>query len=167
MRPDDAGTNEELACLARAGDGEALAELVERNLPLVRSLASRYKGSAEREDLEQAGALGLIRAVSGFDPAYGTKLTTYAVPFILGEMRKSAREHASVLEQEPRDEGLERTFDRLFARELMDSLEEGERELITLRYPEGLTQRETAKLLGVAQSTVSRREKRILERLGK
>jgi RNA polymerase sigma-B factor len=68
-------------------------ELVERLMPLARSLALRYRGTSESvEDLCQVAYLGLIKAVDGFDPRRGRSFTTYAVPTILGELRRHFRD---------------------------------------------------------------------------
>ena len=75
------------------GDLEARAQLVEELLPLVRSLALRYGGRGEPlDDLVQVGALGLIKAIDRFDLDRGVELTTYAVPTIVGEIRRHFRD---------------------------------------------------------------------------
>jgi len=69
-------------------------ELVRRFLPLARSLAMRYRGASESlEDLVQVANLGLVKAIDGFDPARGRPFTAYAVPTILGELRRHFRDH--------------------------------------------------------------------------
>jgi RNA polymerase sigma-B factor len=68
--------------------------VIEHFMPLARSLASRYQRHAEPfEDLLQVANLGLVKAVDGFDPARGTPFTAYAVPTILGEIRRHFRDH--------------------------------------------------------------------------
>lgn len=68
-------------------------ELVRRLMPLARSLALRYRGTSESvEDLCQVAYLGLVKAVDGFDPRRGRSFTTYAVPTILGELRRHFRD---------------------------------------------------------------------------
>lgn len=70
-------------------------ELVTMHLPLVRHLAGRYRGRGESmDDLVQIGAVGLIKAVDGFDPDRGAQLATYATPTILGEIRRHFRDRA-------------------------------------------------------------------------
>jgi RNA polymerase sigma-B factor len=69
--------------------------LVRMHLPLSQQLASRYRGRGEpMEDLLQAANLGLVKAVDRFDPAYGTEFSSYAVPTMLGELRKHFRDTA-------------------------------------------------------------------------
>ncbi len=72
----------------------AREQLIERFMPLARSLASRYRRHAEPfEDLMQVANLGLVKAVDGFDPARGKPFSAYAVPTILGEIRRHFRDH--------------------------------------------------------------------------
>lgn len=71
--------------------------LIEDNIGLVHSCAKRFKGKGiEYDDLFQAGCLGLIKAVDGFDESRGVRLSTYAVPVILGEMKRLFRDGGSV-----------------------------------------------------------------------
>jgi RNA polymerase sigma-B factor len=86
---------EEREAFARlhAGDAGARAELVERHLPLVRHLARRFAGGVESlEDLEQVGAIGLLNAIDRYDPASGNAFSSFAVPTILGEIRRHFRD---------------------------------------------------------------------------
>ena len=72
-------------------------EFVERNVGLVRSLVPRFLGRGiEYDDLFQAGCMGLVKAADHFDPALGYKFSTYAVPVILGEMRRLFRDGGAV-----------------------------------------------------------------------
>lgn len=78
---------------AQEGEEEALDELVRTNTPLVWSIVGRYAGrGVEREDLFQLGCIGLIKAIHGFDTQYGTQFSTYAVPKIVGEIRRFLRD---------------------------------------------------------------------------
>jgi RNA polymerase sigma-B factor len=72
-------------------DGERDA-LIERHLPLARSLARRYASGADRDDLEQVASLGLMKAVDRFDPSRGFAFTSFAVPTILGEIKRYFRD---------------------------------------------------------------------------
>jgi len=76
------------------GDRAAGEQLVSELMPLVRHLASRWSTKVARDDLVQAGLLGLTKALDRFDPANGASFTGYAVPTMLGEMRRHLRDHA-------------------------------------------------------------------------
>ena len=78
----------------QTGDRAAGEQLVAELLPLVRHLASRWAAKVSRDDLVQAGLLGLTKALDRFDPAHGASFTGYAVPTMLGEMRRYLRDHA-------------------------------------------------------------------------
>ena len=75
------------------GDEQARAELIEQFLPLARKLATRYARSREPyEDLVQVASVGLIKAVERFDPSFGAAFTSFAVPTILGELKRHFRD---------------------------------------------------------------------------
>lgn len=72
-------------------------KLITENLGLVHACANRFRNrGVEYEDLFQAGCVGLIKAASGFDPLLGYRFSTYAVPAILGEIRRIFRDGGSV-----------------------------------------------------------------------
>ncbi len=74
-------------------EATVLDELVERFLPLARSLANRYSGGPEpTEDLHQVASLGLVKAIEGFDPSLGYNFASYAAPTILGELKRHFRD---------------------------------------------------------------------------
>ena len=76
-----------------AGDTTAREELIERHLPLVRSLARRYAGRGEAlEDIEQVGAIGLIKAIDRFELEREVSLATYATPNVVGEIKRHFRD---------------------------------------------------------------------------
>ena len=73
------------------------ASFVEQNLGLVHHCAKRFLGRGiEYDDLYSAGCVGLVKAVDGFDDSRGVKFSTYAVPLILGEMRRLFRDGGSI-----------------------------------------------------------------------
>jgi RNA polymerase sigma-B factor len=79
--------------LRRRGDGRARSELAARYLPLARRLALRYRHTQEPiEDLVQVASLGLVKAIDLWDPDRGTPFASYAVPTILGELRRHFRD---------------------------------------------------------------------------
>lgn len=88
--------NEELLKRFSRGDKEALALLVEKNMGLVHSIVNKIECTYDREDLVQIGAMGLVKAVRKFDSSFGVKFSTYAVPMILGEIKRFLRDDGAV-----------------------------------------------------------------------
>ncbi len=87
----------ELLRAAQQGDNEACTRILEENAGLIWSVVRRYYGrGVEPEDLYQLGCLGFLKAVRGFDSAYGTQFSTYAVPKIAGEIRRFLRDDGPV-----------------------------------------------------------------------
>lgn len=203
--------------------------LIADNLGLVHACANRFRNKGmEYDDLFSAGCLGLVKAADGFREELGFAFSTYAVPAILGEIKRLFRDGGAVkisrslkeraregarlreqmtnaLDREPTlqelaekmqvsefemaelinislpvasltafDEESERQLDipvdsgeediqnSLALGEVLQTLPEKDRTLIELRYYRGLTQVKTAKLLGLSQVQVSRRERSIL-----
>jgi RNA polymerase sigma-B factor len=82
----------------RSGEESLREDLIERFLPLARSLALRYRaGNESVEDLIQVASLGLVKALDRFDPGLGTGFHAYAVPTILGELRRHFRDRVMPL----------------------------------------------------------------------
>jgi RNA polymerase sigma-B factor len=218
-------------------DERARSELVERTLPLARTLARRYANKGEAlDDLEQVAALGLVKAIERFDLDREVRFTTFAVPTIAGEIKRHFRDRGwmvrvprdvqelsarlavvrerltrelgrsptvqelaraaeagieQVLEalgaadayralslDEPLgdgvgpmdslgsdDAGFERVEQRALLRSGLTHLPAREREILHLRFYEGLTQREIAGRVGVSQMHVSRLIRRSIEAL--
>jgi RNA polymerase sigma-B factor len=218
-------------------DESARLELVERMLPLARSLARRYANKGESlDDLEQVAALGLVKAIDRFDLERDVRFTTFAVPTIAGEIKRHFRDRGWMLRvprevqelsarlaisrerltrelgrspsvpelavavrasveqvldalvaanayralslDEPLGDGLEamdsigapdagfeRVEQRFLLRSGMTHLAPREREILHLRFYEGLTQREIADRVGVSQMHVSRLIRRSIEAL--
>ena len=206
--------------------------MIERNMGLVHSCAHKFVGKGiEYDDLFQAGCIGLIKAVDNFKEDLGFSFSTYAVPVILGEIKRLFRDGGTVsvsrsLKEKGRKIAYERDmfikkFDReptvgelaaalgynefetaqaiaasmpvisltvnddetdsqldipvpdhedsissrLAVHQVMDRLEEADRELIRQRYFSGKTQMQTAQSLGMTQVQVSRKEKQILKQM--
>ena len=206
--------------------------VISENIGLVHACAKKFKSRGiEYDDLFQAGCVGLIKAADAFDTSRGVKFSTYAVPVILGEIKrlfrdggaikvgrslkdlslkatrfvnefstKNAREPtinelAEALNVEPamaaqalevsrapisltaeRDDGQsqidipveapdERLAEVIALKQMVAALDEKDRSLILLRFFKNQTQTQTAKILGMTQVQVSRRERVILNNL--
>ncbi|MBQ7015027.1 MAG: sigma-70 family RNA polymerase sigma factor [Clostridia bacterium] len=225
--------------LGRYKNGETFLEsqILEENMGLVRASAYRllrvsYYG-ADFDDLCQIGSIGLLKAIRRFDMDRGVVFSTYAVPMIIGEMRKFLRDDGPIkvgrklkeqhmairraketlslklgrdpllseLEEETGisrediimaldsaavpesldspintdgdmffsdvlgDEGSLPDIDKMALKDSLRSLSDEERKLISLRYFLSKTQQETANILGITQVQVSRKEKKIIEKL--
>jgi RNA polymerase sigma-B factor len=224
------------------GDTSAREELVQRHLPLVRSLARRYAGRGESlEDIEQVGAIGLLKAIDRYDLEREVSLTTYATPNVVGEIKRHFRdkgwairvprglqelnakmsstierltvklerspsiaEIAVELETTPEqvleameagsaystvslssgpggggddddfdpmesigaeDEEFERTEQRASLEPALTALPEREREILRMRFEDGLTQTQIAERIGISQMHVSRLIRKSLARM--
>ena len=219
---------------ARRGEPGACEQALRENNGLIWSVVRRYCGrGVETEDLYQLGCLGFLKAVRGFEPAYGTRFSTYAVPKIAGEIRRFLRDDGPVkvsrglkerglslrlarerlaaqlgrepllselaaetgltaeeiataetaaepvlsLQTETGEGGLtlegllsvggeeEGLVERITLRAALNGLPERERQVLMLRYWRGMTQVQTARVVGVSQVQVSRLERRALEQL--
>ena len=83
--------------LARAGDKKAREQLIEGNLRLVLSVIQRFEKRGESpDDLFQVGCIGLIKAISNFDPDKQVRFSTYGVPMIAGEVRRYLRDNSAI-----------------------------------------------------------------------
>lgn len=201
----------------------------EENLGLVHLCANKFRGRGiEYDDLYSAGCIGLLKAADAFDSERGVKFSTYAVPVILGEIKRLFRDggtvkvsrslkELSLKAAKKRDElskefGREPTVselgkslntdectiaealavslppvsltdnsddgggqidvavespdieisDSIAVHQVLESMETNDRRLIICRYYKNMTQSDTAKLLGMTQVQVSRREKKLL-----
>ena len=82
---------------ARAGDEEAREKLVTGNLRLVLSVIQRFSNRAEQaDDLFQVGCIGLMKAIDNFDVSHDVRFSTYAVPMIIGEIRRFLRDYTAL-----------------------------------------------------------------------
>lgn len=86
--------NSELLSLAKKGDNDAMNKLIELNLPLVASISKKFLNRGyEYEDIFQIGSIGLVKAINNFDLNFNVKFSTYAVPMIIGEIRRYLRDN--------------------------------------------------------------------------
>jgi RNA polymerase sigma-B factor len=170
------------------GDRRARALLIEENLPLVRSLACRFAGHGEQiDDLVQVGSIGLIKSVDRFRIGEGD-LAAYAVPMIVGEIRRHLRDRTGPLRR-PRDAGsrpapdvlpleasgpyvsetcaseLERGEHRALLGAGLSSLDDRARLVLALRFYGDLSQDRIAAEVGLSQGHVSRVLDRSITRL--
>ena len=92
--------NEKIADLllrAKAGEDKAKEELILTNSPLIKSVLRRYIGrGVEYDDLYQLGCLGFVKAINKYDPKYNVKFTTYAMPLIMGEIKRFLRDDGAI-----------------------------------------------------------------------
>lgn len=89
----DYSKNAELIRAAQSGDKTAMEELITGNMGLVRSIVPRFADrGVEYEDLVQIGTMGMIKAVKSYSPDFNTVFSTYAVPLIIGEIRRFLRD---------------------------------------------------------------------------
>ena len=181
---------------AKSGDNEARNVLIEHNLRLVVFLAKKYENTGfDIEDLVSIGSVGLIKGINTYKIDKNIKLATYASRCIANEilmfLRKNKRKKAEISLDETLNydaEGnelrledilgteidvvpkeFENTMDKEILQREIDTLDEREKEIMTLRY--GLnntleyTQKEVAEMLGISQSYISRIEKKVVKKL--
>ncbi|MGI6161315.1 MAG: SigB/SigF/SigG family RNA polymerase sigma factor [Christensenellales bacterium] len=87
----------ELIAKAQAGDEQAMAKMVEHNVALVKSIAKRFVyGGMEFDDVYQIGCVGLVKAIKNYCADFGVRFSTYAVPMIMGEIKRFARDDGAV-----------------------------------------------------------------------
>ena len=127
--------------------------LIEKNIALVHACAGRFRGrGVEYDDLVQAGCVGLCKAADGFDETRGFAFSTYAVPTILGEMRRLFRDGGTVKV----GRSLKEQSRRLLQQQQALSAKLGREPLLSeLANEAGLDVRETAFLLGAAMPALS------------
>lgn len=232
-------TNEEYIKEAINGSNEAMENIINNNQGLVWNIVARFSGRGyEKEELYQIGAIGLIKAVKRFDFSFGVKFSTYAVPYIMGEIKRFIRDDGPIkisrsikelstkineiqrqhinktgeelkiselaeklnvskeeiivaldanqrlesIDEEIYEDGKGETkiskistnkdetgfvINKICVQELINALNQREKEIIILRYYKGKTQSEVAKMLGITQVQVSRIEKKILQEMRK
>ncbi len=140
----------ELLRRTREGDMSAREELIIGNLRLVLSVACRFNPKHDSaDDLFQVGCVGLIKAIDNFNPDFDVKFSTYAVPMIIGELRRYQRDNNAVR--------ISRSVRDLAYRAL------GVKEEISAREQRDATISEIAKTLGVTERAVGEAMEAIVE----
>lgn len=90
-------TNTSLILRYKKGETNLKEKILQNNLSLVYSLINRYKHTnTDREDLFQIGCIGLLKAIDNFDPSFNVQFSTYAVPLILGEIKRHFRDNGLI-----------------------------------------------------------------------
>lgn len=93
----DYDKNGELLSLAKKGDNDAMNRLIEMNLPLVASISKKFLNRGyDYEDIFQIGSIGLVKAINNFDSNFNVKFSTYAVPMIIGEIKRFLRDDGMI-----------------------------------------------------------------------
>lgn len=172
---------------AASGNSEKMEILITKNTGLIWGIVKKFIGKGyETDDLYQIACMGFIKAIKRFDKSYKVKLSTYAVPYILGEIKKFIRDDGiikisrsikelgfKVLMESINDENNERKIfsecdeqsrivEKITIEELVENLNTRDKEIIKLRFYKEKTQRQVGEILGISQVQVSRIEKRIL-----
>ena len=87
----------DLIVAAQSGDEKAKEKLIVNNMPLIKSIAARYRNKMiEYDDLLQLGSMGLVKAINNFDVSFGVRFSTYAVPMIAGEIKRFIRDDGAI-----------------------------------------------------------------------
>lgn len=85
--------NSRLIALAKTGDKNSMNLVIEMNLPLVASISKKFLNRGyDYEDIFQIGSIGLVKAINNFDDKFNVKFSTYAVPMIIGEIKRFLRD---------------------------------------------------------------------------
>lgn len=93
----DVDTTNDLIRKAKQGDDGAKEKLILENNNLIKSIVRRYLNKGvEYDDLYQLASMGLLKAINGFDEAFGVRFSTYAVPMIAGEIKRFMRDDGSI-----------------------------------------------------------------------
>ncbi|SFU31302.1 RNA polymerase sporulation-specific sigma factor [Clostridium sp. DSM 8431] len=89
--------NSQLLPLAKEGNKDALNRMIEMNLPLVSSISKKFLNRGyEYDDIFQIGCIGLVKAINNFDVKFNVKFSTYAVPMIMGEIKRFLRDDGMI-----------------------------------------------------------------------
>jgi RNA polymerase sporulation-specific sigma factor len=144
---------EELWDRIEKGDKEAREKFIQGNLRLVLSITKRFSGNNENiDDLFQIGCIGLIKAIDNFDRSVGVKFSTYAVPMILGEIRRFLRDNNSIrVSRSLRDIA----YKAIYSKEMLTKKLGKEPTVTEIAEEIGLTKEEVVYALDAIQSPVS------------
>ena len=137
----------------KAGDEEARELYIKGNLRLVLSVIRRFQNSSENpDDLFQIGCIGLIKAIDNFDVTQNVKFSTYAVPMILGEVRRYLRDNNSIrVSRSLRDTA----YKAIYAKEKLMKKNLKEPTIMEIADEVGISKEEIAYALDAIQSPVS------------
>lgn len=135
------------------GDMEAREQYIKGNLRLVLSVIQRFSGNHENvDDLFQIGCIGLIKAIDNFDITQNVKFSTYAVPMILGEVRRYLRDNNSIrVSRSLRDTA----YKAIYTRENLVKKNQKEPTICEIAQEIGMSKEEVAYALDAIQSPVS------------
>ena len=137
----------------KQGDAAAREEYIKGNLRLVLSIIRRFSGHTDNiDDLFQIGCIGLMKSIDNFDPTMGVKFSTYAVPMIIGEVRRYLRDNNSIrVSRSLRDTA----YKAIHAKETLLSRTQEEPTIEQIAEESGLTKEEIVYALDAIQSPVS------------
>ena len=137
----------------KQGDMETREEFIKGNLRLVLSIIQRFGNRGENpDDLFQVGCIGLIKALDNFDTSHGVRFSTYAVPMIIGEIRRYLRDNNSIrVSRSLRDTA----YKALSARELLTKKNLREPTIMEIADEVGISKEEITYAMDAIQSPVS------------
>lgn len=137
----------------KQGDKKAREQYIQGNLRLVLSLVQRFSSSNENvDDLFQIGCIGLIKAIDNFDISLGVKFSTYAVPMILGEIRRFLRDNNAIrVSRSLRDIA----YKAIYAREILRKEQNAEPTIEEVAKAVGLSVEDVVGALDAIQTPVS------------
>ena len=135
------------------GDKAAREEYIKGNLRLVLSVIKRFSSSDENvDDLFQIGCIGLIKAIDNFDISQGVKFSTYAVPMIVGEIRRYLRDNSSIrVSRSLRDIA----YKAIYARDMLTKKNQKEPTIEEIAAEVGMAKEEIVYAMDAIQSPVS------------
>lgn len=144
---------QDLFARIKEGDQSAKEAYIKGNLRLVLSVMKRFSSASENaDDLFQIGCIGLIKSINNFDPSLGVKFSTYAVPMIIGEIRRYLRDNNSIrVSRSLRD----KAYKIIYAKEQYMKQHQKEPSIKTLSTITELSENEIIYCLDAIQSPVS------------